>query len=138
MIQVESIQIPFRYAAGEVASRFLVALRDEQRILGSRCQSCERIASPARSICPWCADATDELVAVGPSGTLISATQTPKGAFGLVKLDGSDSAILHRLASAELALGTRMVAVFAEQRRGAIEDISRFDPVSLPHTGATP
>ncbi len=34
------VNLTFNYAAGETASRFLIALRDEKKIHGTRCPAC--------------------------------------------------------------------------------------------------
>ena len=52
--------------------------------------------------------------------------------WGLVKLDGADTALLHYLDEVrpeEVAIGMRVKAVFAESRTGGIRDISHFKPV---------
>ncbi len=128
MIREESIQIPFRYAAGETASRFLVALRDDQQILGARCGGCAKIICPARTICPLCGEKTAELSRVGPQGTLTAAAASADGTlFGLVRLDGADTALLHRLLSEAVQPGGRVRVRFATERRAHILDIDGFE-----------
>lgn len=124
------IRIPFRYAAGEAGSRFLAALRDEQRILGSRCTSCERVQCPASSFCPHCGGATPETVEVQAEGRVVSWTEIPgRGVYGLVQLEGADTALLHRLlgTSPSWAIGKRVRARFAEERTGSVCDIEGFE-----------
>lgn len=126
MIREERVLIPFRYAAGETGSRFLMALRDEGRILGACCPACPRVVCPARSFCAACGETTTELVEVGPGGSLLSWTEVPgRGTFGLVRLDGADTAMLHRLLGA--ARSGRVRARFARERRGSILDIEGFE-----------
>lgn len=131
MIREERIRIPFQYAAGEVGSRFLVALRDEERILASRCEQCATTACPARSICPRCGARTGDLVEVGPRGRLAGFTRMATGeAFGLVRLDGADTSILHRLlaGTGEVAIGDSVRARFARERAASFLDIDGFEP----------
>ena len=131
MIREGTIQIPFRYAAGATASQFLVALRDDERILGARCPSCQRVLCPAPPYCARCGAATAELVEVGPAGTVVSFTETGDGrTFGLILLDGADTALLHRLIepAPELRCGARVRARFAAERTGSICDIEGFTP----------
>lgn len=135
MIREGSIQLPFAYAAGPAASRFLVALRDEGRILGSPCPACGRVLCPARSFCPRCGDATGEPVAVGPAGTLTSFTEQADGAvFGLVRLDGADTAMLHWLLGdgARWTIGARVRARLRRERRASITDLEGFEPIEEP------
>ncbi len=133
MIHDGGINIPFNYAAGVVGSRFLVALRDEREILGARCERCQIVVCPARSFCPKCNEQTGQLVPVGPKGTLGHRTELPnRRCFGLIQLDGADTAMLHHLLGDATTLppGTRVVARFASQRSGNILDIEGFEPVS--------
>jgi len=124
------IVIPFRYAAGETGSRFLAALRDERRILGSRCTTCERVQCPATSFCPHCGGATPETVEVQSEGRVVSWTEIPgRGVYGLVELEGADTALLHRLlgSSPSWTIGMRVRARFAEERTGSVCDIEGFE-----------
>ncbi|MFQ5525251.1 MAG: Zn-ribbon domain-containing OB-fold protein [Thermoanaerobaculia bacterium] len=130
MIRQGTIQIPFRYAAGEAASRFLETLRDEGRILGTRCPQCRRVLCPARSFCGDCGEATAEWVEVGPFGTVVSWTEVPScGSYALVRLDGADTGMLHRLLTPgrRPGVGSRVRARFAEQRSGSILDLEGFE-----------
>ena len=129
MIRVSSINIPFRYAAGRAGGRFLAALRDEGRIFGTRCPACARILCPARSFCPICGGDTGEWVEVGPGGILVSWTEIPgRGVYGLVHMDGADTALLHLLLAetSTWSIGARVSAVLARERRGSILDIQGF------------
>ena len=129
MIREEKIQIPFTYAAGQAGSRFLVALRDDGRIMGSRCEACDHVAVPTRSFCPTCSEGELSDVELASEGSLVSWTEIPgRGVFALVKLDGADGAMLHRLVDppANLAVGLRLRAQFAETRKAHISDLSGF------------
>ena len=71
----------------------------------------------------------------GRSGELLAWTDRPgKGLYGLVKLDGAASAVLHRLlcSPAEAVIGSRFRARFAGERRGHILDIEGFAPEDKP------
>lgn len=129
MIREGTIQIPFNFAAGKIGSRFLIALRDEKMIYGSRCASCSKVACPPRLTCPDCLESESEFVEVGPKGTLLSLTETPEqGTYGLILLDGADTALLHRLLGdvAQYSVGARVIACFAAERAGHILDLEGF------------
>lgn len=128
MIAEGRVQIPFRYAAGAPASRFGVALRDERRILGARCVGCERVLCPPGPFCGHCGGAAGAAVEVGPGATLVSWTELPgRGTFALVRLDGADGALVHRLlGESEPWVGMRLRARFASERHGDIRDIEGF------------
>jgi uncharacterized OB-fold protein len=131
----------YRYFAGETASRFFNALRDEGRIYGRRCPACERVLVPARSFCDACYVETGEWVETGPGGSLenftIVATKfpglpDPPFVIAYVTLDGADTAILNHVtgidlsdvdAAAEILMRRpRVRAIFADVREGRITD----------------
>lgn len=153
------LDLMFSYAAGEAASRFLIALRDEKKIYGTRCPECRRVLVPARSFCSRCFAEMSEWVEVGPQGILVAFTPflqpfiAEKGGaysilqnkersegkiFALIRLDGADTNFLHVLdnqAFDSLSIGMRVEAVFAEKRSGSILDIACFQPIGLPQRG---
>ncbi len=131
MIRESAIRIPFRYAAGAAGSRFLAALRDQQRILGARCAACARVLVPLRAFCPVCGSETLDTVEVGPGGTLQTWTTRADGTvFAVILLDGASSGLVHRLLDGgeEACCGLRVRARFATERRGGILDIAGFEP----------
>jgi len=130
VIREGAIRIPFRYAAGAAGSRFLAALCDERRILGARCESCARVYAPLRSFCAACGAAPLEEVEIGPGGVLESWTEREGNVFALVKLDGADTALVHRLlaASRDARPGLRVRARFAAERSASVLAIEGFEP----------
>lgn len=133
------INLEFSYAAGETASRFLAALRDEQKIYGTRCPDCQRVLVPARPFCSRCFVEPTEWIEVGPRGTLIafapitSTSLPPTSSLALICLDGAHTNLLHLLEGAGLEgwrIGMRLEAVFATERVGSIRDILYFRPVA--------
>jgi hypothetical protein len=81
-------------------------------------------------------------VEVGPKGTLLSYTR-PRYVldihpriqpllFGIIRLDGADTGLLHLLGEVDpdrLEIGMRVRAVLAEERQGSIMDIHYFRPL---------
>jgi len=137
--QTAGVNLTFNYAAGKAASRFLAALRDEQKIYGTRCPACRRVLVPARSFCPRCFVGTSEWIEVGPAGTLVAlaSASAPSSfilhpsSFALIRLDGADTSLAHFIGEADfdaLRIGQRVSAVFAGTRRGSILDIAYFQP----------
>ena len=132
MIREGAIRIPFRYAAGRAGTRFLIALRDDAPVLASRCRHCARVAVPTRPFCPACGSDDLSDIEVGPLGTLVSWTETLSGhGYALVRLDGCDSALLHRLlpAPGERRAGERVRLRFAASRSGSILDLEGYEPI---------
>ena len=140
------VSLPFSYSAGRTASRFFIELRDHQRIMGKRCPKCGRVIVPAQLFCKPCFVETTEWVEVGPLGTLVTftivyrkephhPTETPF-AYGIIKLDGADTSMVHLLGDADLDHihnGMRMRPVFSEKRQGCILDIAYFKPEEEIH-----
>jgi len=135
--------IPYTNYAGRVGSRFLREIRDHKRIMGMRCPQCERVYVPPRSTCYACFGQLDQWVEVGSTGTLVSFTEVhygerfhpvaPPFMYGIVKLDGADTGLLHLLGemdAGEVEIGMRLEAVFAQERKGSILDIEYFRPVA--------
>lgn len=136
------VYIPNTYSAGAVGSRFLIELRDNKRIMGTRCPRCNRTYVPARSICKDCFGELKEWVTVSDKGTLLTycvcfvanPTQPtePPITYGIVQLDGADTGFVHMLGEVdaeELRIGMRVQAVFKEKRTGSILDIKYFRPL---------
>jgi len=143
MVLQGKVDLPFTYSAGKTASRFFVELRDHQRIMGKRCPRCQRVIVPAQLFCKECFVETDEWVEVGPEGTLVTFTVVyrkenhhPKEApfaYGIIKLDGADTSMVHLLGETEvtkLEHGMKVRALFSEERKGHILDIESFRPIS--------
>lgn len=73
------------------------------------------------------------LVDVGPEGRLVSWTDVPgRGTYALVRLDGADTALVHRLLDpgARLVIGVRVRARLAVERSASILDVEGFEVVS--------
>jgi uncharacterized protein len=132
------IKVPYTWSVGEVGSRFLVALRDEQKILGNRCQSCRTVFVPPRLNCGKCFKRISDWLEVGPEGIVTAYTVVrqvyplqpadPPYAYALIKLDGADVGFLHIIKTdlERLKRGVRVRAGFAEKRSGQIRDIEAF------------
>ena len=121
-----------------------MALRDEKRLLGIRCPACSKVYVPPRQVCGPCFQNMEECVEVAPTGTLVAYTilrfsfldpetgkqkPVPYG-YGFIRLDGSDNAFQHFIEirdESRVRIGTRMRAVFSEERHGTLRDIRHFE-----------
>ena len=133
-----SIPIQHRYTAGVANKVFFEALRDRGVFLGSRCSSCEITYLPARMFCERCFGELSADVECGPVGTLESFTIGYVGVngelldepatLGLVRLDGADSLLMHRVLEGDqpLEIGARVEAVLNPERTGSILDLEGF------------
>lgn len=143
MVHKSRISVPYHWWAGDTASAFFISLRDEQKILGIRCTECKRVFLPPRKMCPDCYRENSEWVELPPTGTLRTFTvsrrklaaqpKAPPIIYGLIQLDGADTALLHILEEVEpeeVRIGMKVEARFAEERQGTVMDIAYFRPVS--------
>jgi acetyl-CoA C-acetyltransferase len=139
-----SLPIQHRYTAGVANMVFFEGLRDRGVFLGSRCASCDITYVPARMFCERCFGELSADVECGPAGTLESFTmghvdvngealQEPI-ALGLVRLDGADTVLMHRLTGfggdVQPTFGGRVEAALrpGPERSGSILDIEGFRP----------
>ena len=93
------IYIPNTYTAGAVGSRFLIELRDNKKIMGTKCPACDMVYVPARSVCKYCFAQLDQWVEVSDTGTLQTYTVAgqrngvqpvdPPIIYGIIQLDGA-------------------------------------------------
>jgi len=134
------IKVPYTWSVGEVGSRFLVALRDEKKILGNRCSGCNMVYVPPRRNCGTCFKDIDEngWLEVGDEGEVTAFTVVRYAyplqpaevpfAYAIIKLDGADVGFLHIIKEdlEKLHHGTRVKARFSEDRHAHILDIDSF------------
>ena len=137
-----SIPMSYRYTAGLAGERFFRALAERGVFLATRCPRCSVVSCPPVAFCERCLEATEEEVEVGPSGTLASFTVVRIGfdgeplaapvAVGLIRLDGADTCLVHRVAGdpTALSVGMGVVAVLRDPgaRTGSLDDVEHFRP----------
>jgi uncharacterized OB-fold protein len=132
-----------RYTPGVAGTAFFTALRDRGVLLGSRCEVCSYTYVPARLFCERCFAELAADTEVGPGGALVSFTIGFVGlegepladpeTIGLVRLDGADAVLMHRVLDADepLEIGERVEVVLRPdgERTGTILDIEGFRPL---------
>jgi uncharacterized protein len=133
----------FKYYAGKSASRFFHELRENRRIMGTRCSKCRRLLVPARSFCDACMERTNEWAEVGPEGTLETFTiittnfpglPPPPIVMAYVTLDGADTALINIVKGVDVSdIGAaaqklnklpRVKVKFIDEPKGRITDFS--------------
>ena len=131
--------VAHRYTPGVGGEAFFSALRDRGVLLGSRCGECDFTYVPARLFCERCFGELNADVELGPGGELRSFTiafvdvddrpvEVPV-TYGLVRLDGADAMLLHRVVDTgeePLEIGARVEVVLEDRRTGSILDIRGF------------
>jgi hypothetical protein len=139
--------IPYRHTAGRAATRFFRELKENKRIVGVRCPSCQRVLVPPRGFCERCFVPVDEFVGVEDKGTLTTFTivyahftslPPPPYCIGIIKLDGADTGLIHYVGGVDLqdmeaakkaiSVGMRLQAIWRDEREGKITDIGYFQP----------
>ncbi len=144
-----TMPVTSRYTYGPANERFFRAIKDEASILGARCGGCSVTYAPGRLFCERCFDELTEWVEVGPAGTVEAVTVVhvdmdgvrldPPVLMALIRLDGADTVLYHRLSgvtAADAKIGLRVEASFrpAEDRTGSILDIAGFRPLDVNGT----
>lgn len=136
------LALPYQYFAGRTGSRFLISLRDEKKIMGIRCETCDTVFVPPRQTCERCfSDISDNWVALGSKGTVTGYTiiryeephqpLKPPYILAQIKLDGADTPITHIIKGMPLSkikTGVRVKAIFAKKPTSSIRDIEYFRP----------
>jgi uncharacterized OB-fold protein len=122
-----TIALPYRLTPGKATGTFLAELA-ARRIVGTRCLRCQRVEVPAQDVCS-CGHAELEFVAVSTVGTLQSYTRMPDKTLGLIRLDGCDCDLLHRLhGDHEWAVGQRLQACWSDSPQAQALDLLGFEP----------
>src|SRR5438270_12748061 len=135
-----SIPMSHRYTAGLAGERFFRALAERGVFLAARCARCSVVLCPPTAFCERCLAAVEEELKVGPSATLESFTVMRIGfdgeplaapvVVGLVRLDGADTCLVHRIAGDPdaLSVGIALEAVLRDlgARTGSLDDVEHF------------
>ena len=137
---VEStLEFPYSRSLGPVVGGFLAGLK-EHRILGIRTTD-GKVLVPPLEYDPNTGDSLDELVEVGPAGTVGAWTwveqPTPKHpldrpfAFALVTPDGADTAMVHAVDAGsidKMSTGMRVQPRWRDEAHNMIDDLACWEP----------
>ncbi|MHB8895776.1 MAG: Zn-ribbon domain-containing OB-fold protein [Candidatus Geothermincolia bacterium] len=136
------LDIKYRYAYGEHYDRFFREMRDNRRIMAVKCPKCGAVLLPPRPYCGFCYTPVEEWIEVSDVGTLLTFTVVylpfvgqptePPYVYAFIKLDGADVQFPHILGEvdpADVRVGMRLKARWAEKRTGTLHDIEYFRPV---------
>jgi len=137
--------LPYKYSIGKLAVKFFEELKENKKILGSKCPKCEKVHFPPRAVCADCFIKMEigDMVELPPKGTLEGFTVVnypftdpstggirpfPYG-YALFKLDGADTYTMHFINETDVSkmkVGQRVEAVFKQEREGNLGDIHYF------------
>ena len=130
----------FRYTVGVAGERFLREIKDNGRLLASRCPKCSLNYLPPRIYCERCMSKLDEYVQIENSGTVDTFTTCHQDADGkdlpepigvaLVRFPSAHGGLVHKT-KGKVAIGDRVRLVLKEKskRTGSILDIEYFEKV---------
>ena len=138
-----NVEADYIYTSGIAGERFFVALRDDGKMLASRCTACGLDYLPPRLFCEDCFLELTEFVDVPPDGRVAAVTMahldrrgTPMSrpqVWAFVTFEGIRGGLVHRLlvppAKARVGLAVRAKLKARGDRVGAITDIEGFEPV---------
>jgi uncharacterized OB-fold protein len=144
-----TVDVPFRFAAGQYLTKFMVEMRDHGKIYAVRCPQCRRVQLPPRIICAECHVRNDQWVELPHEGTIVAYTimylpltdpttgkpHEPPFVYGSIRLDGATSVLDHfinvepDMEKVWVGMRCRMVLRPQETRIGDLSDIRYFDPL---------
>ena len=142
LVYKSKISVPYFWWAGETASNFFASLAEKKKILGTKCGKCGKVFVPPRKTCPQCYQEKTAWVELPCEGELVTFTvarrklaampKEPPLIYGLIRLDGADTALLHMLgevAPKDVKIGMRVAAKFADGAQKNIMAIEYFRPI---------
>jgi hypothetical protein len=129
-----NLEYPYQRTTGPVTGPFLTGLRDG-KLLGIRCG--DKVLCPPLEFDPdTLAELEPDFVEVGPGGTVENWTWVSEPtrkhplqepfAFATIKVDGSDTPMIHAIKASSVDVmerGLRVQAMYREERVGAISDV---------------
>lgn len=137
------VPIHHRYTLGVAGERFFKAMRDGRQLLASPCPKCRERILPPKMYCERCFEETsDDWAPVDGPGYVRSFTVVyksleeepldPPVIVALVSWEGVRGGLVHRIEGVspeQVTMGMAVEPEWAEERMGAMSDISHFRPV---------
>lgn len=129
------------YTSGAAGERFFAALRDEGKLLASRCSGCGKTYLPPRLFCETCMTEIKEWVAAPTEGTLEAFTvlrvgidgtplETPE-VRGIARFKGITGGLVHRVLvepeKVKAGMKVRVSVLPRSKRTGTVLDIEGFE-----------
>jgi uncharacterized OB-fold protein len=135
----DRMDVFYKYSYGQ-QSRFFRELRENKKLYGAKCPECQKVYCPPRAHCSQCYEPT-EWVPLKGAGVIKACTVQyfTTSAFikklpficAYVQLDGTDFLMMTNMEVEDVSkikVGTRVEAVFREERHGTITDVY-FRPI---------
>ena len=142
--QIGDMEADYIYTAGIAGEKFLFALKDEGKLLATRCDNCDITYMPPRIYCENCFTKLENWVETATTGVLQSFTTTYEDnngeplkepiTLGLIQIDKTNGGLIHilgEMGSKEPKIGMKVEAILKDKpkRTGAITDIDYFKPI---------
>jgi hypothetical protein len=140
-IKVEGdFPVQFRYTAGLAGEKFLREIKENARLIASRCTKCSLNYLPPRIYCERCMSKLQEYVPIENVGVVATFTNCRQDAEGndlpepvtvaLVRFPSAHGGVVHKV-KGSVAVGDTVRAVFKPKsnRTGSILDIEHFEKV---------
>lgn len=138
------LDLHYEHAFGPYYGRLFDEIKTNRRIMGVRVPDGEGALLPPRELCDITHRPTGTWVEVKQTGTVramsvihltfVGQKQPPPYIYAEIMLDGATTRLIHNVAGFDLSRakelvkpGTRVRAVWREQRTGSLEDISHFE-----------
>ena len=135
----------YEHAFGPYYGRLFDEIKTNRRLMGVRSSSSEGALLPPREIDDISHKPTGTWVEVKQTGTVramsiiylefLGQKQPPPYIYAEIMLDGASTRLIHTVAGVDMTKakelvkpGTRVRAVWREQRTGSLDDISHFEP----------
>jgi uncharacterized OB-fold protein len=130
--------VHFRYTAGVAGETFLREIKDNGKLVATRCHNCQLNYLPARIYCERCLSKLTEYVQIENEGIVHSFTVCTRDSEGkqlpepvsvaFVRFPGAHGGLIQRT-KGEVVVGDKVRAVFREKskRTGSILDIEYFE-----------
>jgi uncharacterized OB-fold protein len=131
----------FRYTVGVAGERFFREIKDNARLVASRCPKCDLNYLPPRIYCERCMSKLEEYVPIENVGSVAAFTSCLSDAEGkslpgpvgvaFVQFPSAHGGLLHKT-NGNVSIGDKVRVVFREKtkRTGSILDIEHFEKVA--------
>jgi uncharacterized OB-fold protein len=141
------INLHYEHSSGPYYGRLFDEMKTNRRIMGVRTPSGDGAMLPPREFCDVTHKPTGTWVEIGQTGTVramsivylefIGQKQPPPYIYAEIMLDGASTKLIHNIAGVDMAKakelvkpGTRVRAVWRDERRGSLEDIAHFEIIA--------
>jgi uncharacterized OB-fold protein len=132
--------VRFRYTAGLAGEKFFREIKDNARLVASRCLKCGLNYMPPRIYCERCMSRLEDYVPIESDGVVAAITKCrydPEGkplsepvALALVRFPSTHGGLIHKV-KGSTEVGDKVRVIFKEKpsRVGSILDIEYFEKV---------